>query len=70
MKNNDNNYSLKEKFLKLWILFVLIFTSIIILICIFYNKFKVSLYKRSISDYNIFTSIIPGCPPPLINFTD
>lgn len=65
---NYNKNSLKYRYIKLWVFFLVLFSCIMILLQIFKNNTNQNLSHNKFFDYKYITANTPLYPPPLFNF--
>jgi hypothetical protein len=68
--NNDDDKPLKTKYLKLWLISVVLFSCVMILVYFCINKLYPKIYREQFLDFKIRSSVLPDYPPPLTNFID
>jgi hypothetical protein len=67
--NKREDKTLRNKYIKLWICLVVIFSCAMILIQVYINSTHY-IPKNRIFDYDILRQMTPDYPPPLFNFME
>lgn len=68
--NLEENNSLKNRYVKMWLVSLFILSVIYLFACYLIDKNTLYVQRFSDSHHSIFRSLTPNYPPPLRNFMD